>query len=483
MLKQLLRHSAVYGFASVLSRGVQIILIPIYTRFIAPAEFGVIDIVAVLGAFVNLTVAVEISQGVARYLADAEEESDRCKFASTSVIFSVGAYSTFAVVSVVLASPLADLLFGSDRWASTLRIGIVALAVSGLFALLQDLLRWRLDPGAYLLASVAYALGNVGVGVYLVVFAGVGVAGVLWGQLAGAFAGVFIAWSRMTDFIVPSFDTRRLALMVAYSAPLVLSGVAVFANQFIDRIAVKQLLGIDSLGTYGVAARFSSALGLTTLAIQAAFTPLLYQRYQEQGTPLELARLFRFYCAVMAPAIGAIALFSPEFVTLLSGPAYREAKDVLPILAVASLLTTMYIFAPGTFLAKRTGVVAGINMVAAVVNLALNVILVPLLGIQGAALAACCAAAIAFSGFMMSSQRLYPVPHEWKKIRNAAGLALALIAIGIWLSLKQPVLPPHWLAVKLLLSGAAALLSFLYVLDHTDRESAWRWLWTARVSA
>lgn len=483
MFKQLLRSTILYGWATLISRGSQLLLIPIYTRMLSPGEFGMIDMVAVFGALVNLTVALEISQGVARYLADARDESVSRRYASTGVMFSVGAYSMFALISIVLAAPLATLLFGSDQWVSALRIGIAALAINGLFTLLQDLLRWRLAPGAYLLASMAYTLGNVGVGIYLVGYADAGVAGVLWGQAAGAIAGAAVAWSSMVGFVVVSFDVGRLKEMLGYSGPLVLSGIAVFANQFIDRIAVRELLGIDSLGIYGVAARFASMVGLVTVALQAALTPLVYQRYRDPGTSLELARIFRFYCAVMAPAVGALALFSPEVVAVFSGPSYHAAKDLLPVLAVASLLTTLYIFAPGLFLEKRTGMVAGINMTAAGLNLALNLILVPILGIRGAALATCCAAAVAFTGYMMSSQWLYPVPHAWTRIGNAAALALALILVGIWLSSDQRSMQPELLAIKLLLTGVAVLVSCLCVLNSDDRQSAWRWFSTVRANA
>ena len=90
MFRRLLRDSLIYSASTALTRGVQIILIPVYTRLLGPAEFGVVDMVAVFGALVNLTVALEISQGVARYLADARDESVRRSYASTGVIFSIG---------------------------------------------------------------------------------------------------------------------------------------------------------------------------------------------------------------------------------------------------------------------------------------------------------------------------------------------------------------------------------------------------------
>ena len=483
MFRRLLHDSTIYGVSTLLARGVQIILIPVYTRLLGPAEFGVVDMVAVFDALVNLTVALEISQGIARYLADAQTESDRRSYASTGVIFSIGAYGTFALLSVTLAAPLATLLFGTDQWASALRIGIAALAINGLFTILQDLLRWRLAPGAYLLASMAYALGTVMVGIYLVGFADAGVAGVLWGQAAGAIAGAAVAWSRMTGFVVVSFDLGRLREMLGYSGPLVLSGIAVFANQFIDRIAVREFLGIESLGIYGVSARFASILGLATVALQAALTPLVYQRYRDPGTPLELACIFRCYCAVIAPVLGTLALFSNEIIVVFSGPSYWVAKEVLPVLAAASLFSTLYVFAPGLFLGKRTGMVAGVNMVAAGLNLVLSMILVPAFGVLGAALASCSAAAAAFSGYMMSSQRLYPVPHTWTRIGIAAGIAVLMIGVAMWFNRNMQGIQSEVLAVKCLLSGAAGLVSALCVLNPKDRESAWRWIAIARTSA
>jgi O-antigen/teichoic acid export membrane protein len=178
---------------------------------------------------------------------------------------------------------------------------------------------------------------------------------------------------------------------------------------------------------------------------------------------------------------GTGAVF-PEVIAFFSGPAYRTAQDVLPVLAVASLLTSSTSLRRGRFL-KRTGMVAGINMTAAGLNLVLNLILTPALGIRGAAVATCCAAAVAFSGFMMSSQRLYPVPHAWMRIGNAAALALVLIVLGSWLSSDQGGLQAELVMVKSLLVGAAALVSVLCVLNSDDRESAWRWFSAVRASA
>jgi len=476
VLRHLARDTAIYGASTLLVRGVQIVLIPVYTRLLAPAEYGVVDMVVVLGALVNLTVALEISQGVARYLADTAGDADRRAYASTAVLFSAGAYGLFALAGWSLAAPLGQLLFDSDRWAGALRIAVSALAVNGVFALLQDLLRWRLRPWAYAAASIAYTAVSAALGIYLVAIEGIGVSGVFWGQLAGALAGALVAAPLLRDTVGIAFDGARLGRMLAFSAPLVLSGVAVFANLFIDRIAVKELLGIAELGVYGVAARFASVLALLTVGLQAALTPLVFRNYRDPATAVALGRAFRYYCAAVVPAIGFLALFAGELLQVLVGPAFQAGRSVLPILALAAFFANLYIFAPGLFLEKRTGSVAGVNVFAAVLNLTLNLSLVPHLGIMGAALAAAAAAAAGFCGFLVLGQKFYPVRHHW--VRSAVAIAVggALAGAGVWWNSAPAVSGAPGVALRLLLLAAGTVGALSIALDREDRSRLCAWV-------
>jgi O-antigen/teichoic acid export membrane protein len=464
-----------YGSATLISRGTQLLLVPVYTRFVAPAEYGVLEMVVVLGALVNLTVALEISQGVARSLADARDGGAVREYASTALLFSLGAYGLFALGAVTLAGPLAALLLGHAQWAEALRVAVAALAVNGVFVLAQDLLRWRLRPGAYLRASAAYALVSAAVGIYLVAVAGLGVHGVFWGQVAGAVAGAAVALPALGDSVGLAFRAVRLREMLAYSLPLVGSGVAVFANLFVDRIAIRELLGIAPLGVYAVGARVASVVGLATVALQAALTPLVFRSYREPGTPPTLARLLRYYGAAAAVAVGALAVFSGELVAVFAGPAFQEARQVLPVLAGASLLATLYIFAPGPFLRRRTGLVAAINAAGAALNVTLNLWLIPVLGIVGAAFAACASAAAVFGLSMAVSQSLYPVPHRWPRLAVALAIAGVGIALGAGLHASAPQPGMGLVVAKLLLMGLLAGAA-LGVLEREERALAWSWL-------
>ena len=125
----------------------------------------------------------------------------------------------------------------------------------------------------------------------------------------------------------------------------------------------------------------------------------------------------------------AVSLFAQEIVGVAVPPEYGNAWTVVPFLALASVTMRLYMFTPGLDIAKRTGIIAGINLAAAALNLCLNLALIPLWGIAGAAGATWISGLAAFGGYLYFSQRLYPVPHQWNRIVAAVALAVA-VSVG-----------------------------------------------------
>ncbi len=431
MLHRLGIDSVVYGGASLVVRGLQIFLIPIYSRALGSDDYGVIEIVAIAGALVNLTVALEISQGMARYIADAQDEPARRAFASTAIGFAVLAYAVFALAVAAFADGLAPWLFDGKAPPKTFALAAAAIAVNGVFVIVQDLLRWQLRPGSYLVASLAYALGSAGVGIWLVAVQGIGVAGVFWGQLAGALLGMVVSFTRASGLLERIFDWQRLRTMLLFSLPLVLSGAAVFGNLFIDRIVVRELLGLEALGVYGVTARFASVISILAVGMQAALSPLVYRHWREAGTGDSLGRICRFYCAAMVPLVGFISLFASEIMATLTGPAFYAGSTVLPLLSLAAMFSTLYVFAPGLFLGERTGGVAALNVTGAVANLTLSLALISWLGLTGAALATTIAACVVFLGYVFLGKKWFEVGYRVSNVAASLAIVILLVLVGL----------------------------------------------------
>jgi O-antigen/teichoic acid export membrane protein len=469
-LQRLSRDTLLYGLSTLLVRGLQIFLIPVYSRTLGSGEYGVVETVAIAGALVNLTIALEISQGMARYIADSPDESARRALASTAVAFAALAYAAFALAVAAFSVGLSDWLLAGQAPPQTLTLAAAAIAINGVFVIVQDLLRWQLRPGSYVMASLAYALGSGGVGIWLVAVQGIGVAGVFWGQLAGAMLGLVVSLARAGGLLARVFDLQRLRTMLRYSLPLVLSGAAVFGNLFIDRIVVRELLGLEALGVYGVTARFASVVSISAVGLQAALSPLVFRHWREPGTAATLGRICRWYLVVMVWLVGGIALLSAPIMGTLTGPAFHEGSAVLPLLTLGAMFSTLYVFAPGLFLGERTGRVALLNVAGALVNLVAALVLTRWFGLLGAALAATISPAFVFAGYLVLGRTWFRVPYQASRTGFSMALILMLVSMGMVWPVGSALWDPATLAIRAALWCTFAALTVRFGTDVADRR-------------
>lgn len=466
MLKQLLRDSAVYGVTRFLVQGISFFLVPVYTRVLTPEEFGVFDLLTVVGSIAVVLVGLEVTQGVARLLPESRSEAEKAAFASTSLWFCVCAYGLFCLVALAFAGPLTGALFGSAEHRGEFQLAALATCANGLFLLVSNQLRWDLKATRNGVANLANASVALGLSVVLVVRFHLGVAGFFWGQLGGSAVGFVLALVFSSGRYRWAFDAARLRELLAFSLPLVPASLGVFVTLYVDRVAINMLMSLSDVGIFGVAYRLAAVVGLIVGSFQRALTPLIYTHYRDSETPKQLARAFRYFVGAALLGWLTLALFSGELVALFAAQEYAAAASVLPLLTGALILSNMYIFAPGLDLAKRTKAVSVIILGGAVLNTALNFLLIPLWGLQGAALATCSSAAAVFAAYMIPSQRLYFVAHDWKNLGLAAAGTFAAFLLGELLGGGSTSL--GWLLRALLLLGTTVALARLALLPHRE---------------
>jgi O-antigen/teichoic acid export membrane protein len=477
MLRRFLADSAVYGVAALLSQGIGLLLFPLLAHHFSPREYGIIDILGLVGILASLTIALEVNQGLGRHFVEASER-ERVDYASTALLFTVGAYTVFAAIALPLATPLTHVLLapGVDPWIT--RVAIVWIWIAGIVYLTQDQLRWRMRPRAYALVAVTTATVTAGTTAVLILGFGVGVIGALLGQLAGALAAALVVFLLSRDAYALRFDRRKLGVMLAFSLPLVPSSVGVFLNGFADRLVLQHTRSLADVGVYGIAFRIATIVALLLAGFQGAATPLILARHKEPTTRDELARIFRLFSAAALIAFLVVSLFADAEVHVLASASYARADILVPYLFMSALLFGVYIFAPGLTIVKRTRTLAAISVSAGLLNLGLALALVPPLGIRGAGLATVASSAWFFVLTMFFSQRHYTVGHDWMRL----GAALA-VAIGVLL-LGRAVIPiggAHALAVwplvaKTVFSCVGSVMIATLLVRRVELLLVWSWL-------
>jgi O-antigen/teichoic acid export membrane protein len=433
MIRGTLRDSLVYGLASLLSKGLAIFFLPIYTRAMTVDDFGAYDLLATLAVLGNLIVALEISQGLARYWVDAPGSADKVRLASTALYFTALMYGFFLAVGFLFAQPLKSWLFGARDYMGALQLGLGFIAANGIYYLLLNQFRWELRSKAYASISFAYAFVTLLLAAVFCFWLGLGIEGVMLSQLlAATFAALLSLWLLRGSFAW-SFDVQALRAMLAFSLPLVPAGLAIFVSLYINRLALSHFVSLEEVGLFGMGSRIAGLAGLLIVGVQAALTPLIYQHYQEKETPEKVARLFRWFLAVALIGCMTLTLFAREFLLIFATPEYAESGRLVVFLAPALLLSQMYIFAPGIGIGKKTHWQLWVTLLAAAVSAAGNWLLVPRWGGIGAAAATLLSASVFFACWVRASQWLYPIPYAWKCAAWPLVMFVICAGMGLWL--------------------------------------------------
>lgn len=465
MLKAFLKDSALYGTANMLARGIQILLVPFYTHTLLPEDYGVIDMMMLVGTIASSVLTLEISAGMARSYADADEGPDRASYTSTALWVTIG--SALIVVAVAMLWPGAGHLMIGDMPSSVFRVAALAIAAQMVFGLLSVHLQYARRVIPFVVAILLLTVAQSGLGVILVLWAKLGVIGVFYGQVAGYVLACAVAGFAARGALRSRFDRARFREMVSYSAPLVLSAIGSHLLLLGDRVIIDIKLGLDDVGIYGIGARISGTVSLLLAGFSSALGPLIYSRYKEPETPGHLARMLRMLLVLVLPMLGGLSIFSEEIVWVIAPPAYKEAATVIPILTLAAIIGACANFAPGLALARKTRVIAVIMLFTALENVVLNFALIPSMGVRGAAVATLISSATPLTIALIASQRLYPAPHRWGWL--LAALAVTVLGWVCSFAVDRTTLGLGLdLAFKAAIWLAASTASALMLLDRHD---------------
>ena len=429
-LKRLAKHSAVYGLGGIVSRVLAVLLLPLYTAYLEPADFGAVGVLVALSAVLVTVLRGGISNAFFRFYFDSTERARRLVVVRTSFWWTMAMATAGLAAGLALANPLGDVLGIDD--AALVRAAFVGIWAQMNYEQLTALFRVEERSTAYVAASLANIAITVTATVLLVVVWEQGALGVI----VGNFVGTLVVYAALLGYrreqLGLDFDRLLLREMQRFGVPLVPAALALIAINFSDRFFIEHFAGLDDVGLYELGVRIASAMVLLLTAFRTAWPGFAYSIRDDDEARRTYAFVLTYLVLVTCWVAAALGLLAPWLVRLLSSDAaFYEGHRVVPLLAFGTAAYAAYIvMAIGVGRARRTQFNWVVTGAAALVNVALNVALIPAYGIIGAAVATAGAYVVLFLGMTWWSQRVYPVAYQWRRVGTAAAAALALLLIG-----------------------------------------------------
>ena len=439
-LKRLGGQSAIYGVGTILSRVGGLILLPVYTRYLSPADYGVVETLLAGSAIVVTLLGAGISSGFFRYWFEATNDTERLALFRSAWLFILASSTVGFVLGFAVANPLAEVLFDDSRWAGLIRLTGLLVWAQMNYDLLMALFRMEERPFAFVSASIAASAATVSVTVILVVVADRGASGVVTGMASGMLAVYSVLLFIRRRSLGLTMDRILLRRMNRFGLPLVPVGLLLAVLYFGDRFFLVQLAGTDEAGLYAVAARIASGLMLVFIGFRMAWPAFAYSIRDDDEARRTYAYVLTYVVCLIVWGAVMISVSAPWLVPLLTSPQYGGAENAVALLSLATTAWAAYTVVSVAL--SRTGHTSANWLVVLgglVVDVVLNVALVPRYGFVGSAVANVCAYWLMFALMAAVAQRLYHVPYQWRRIAQVMGTALAVILLAAVASLPLPL--------------------------------------------
>ena len=430
-LKRLGKHSVIYGLGGLVSRILAVLLLPLYTRYLSPSDYGKVETLIALTTVIGIVLRMGIHSAFFRFYFDSAEPEHRRLVLRTSFWFTMAMATAGLIVGVALSPQISDLLFGTTDDAELVAAAFVGLWAGMNYEQLTSLFRVEERSTAFVAASLSNVLLTIGATLILVVALDKGPIGVI----VGNFTGTLLVYAALVGYrreqLGLQFDRGLLREMNRFGTPLVPTALFLWVTNFSDRLFLVQLADVTEVGLYSVGVRIASAMVLLLTAFRLAWPAFAYSIEDEGEARRTYAYVLTYLVLVATWVATALALLSPWIVDWITAPAFDESSRVVGPLAFAAVAFGAYIVvAIGVGRARRTQFNWVVTGVAAAVNIALNLLLIPPYGMMGAAVATVAAYMTIFVGMVWWSQRIYPVPYQWRRVTTAAGAGIALAAVG-----------------------------------------------------
>jgi O-antigen/teichoic acid export membrane protein len=469
-LKRLAHSLAAYQVADVVSKFIAVLLLPIYTRYIAPSGYGVVELLANGVIFFSIFVRFGIIEAFLRYYFTDEDRERRDALARRAFVFLLLTTSAAAVGLALAAGPLSKLLL-SHRDTKTFLVAVLGLWSFTNLELAYALLRVDERLRAYATASLANVGMTVAASVVLVVVLKLGPRGLLLGNYGASTIVLVALWWSMRSRLRPRRQRgERLPLLLRFGLPTVPAEISVYALSIVDRYYIYHSRSQTLAGLYSIAVKLAGSVTFIVRAFQYAWPPLAYSVGDDQEASRLYGLVTTYYLLMSGWVVAGLALLGRWVVRLLAAHSYYGAYKALPWVALGwamyGLWVVFLVIAGRAKVTTRNFPAALAGLIA---NVALLLVLVPAIGIAGAGIALCGAYIAMLAVMHLLTRRAFAVQFEWRRV-----LLLVLVLGG--LAAAGDLLLPTRGAIGLITRAAlfAAVVPVLYLTGFFHEQESRR---------
>lgn len=458
-IKNTIKQSAIYGLSRISLKFVSFILTPVISVYFSVGEYGILDRFERFWQIIFAISLFGMETALLRWYTLTEDKEKKRSLVFTIIMFLVGINLLLITAGIIFSGSLSFQIFGEKIYSNVIILTFLIACFEALMVVPLSLLRAENKPVKYLFVTIAGTLIALLLQLYFLIYTS--------NKLEGIFVSKFIAPLLTFVVLLPfllkrinfSFEKVHLIDILKFSFPLMLTGVVSTLLNSVNRFILGFIGKPDDVGLFSLASNISGIITFVLISpFQLAFNAIFWQKLKDSNAARFFTKSVTYSFLLYVWGALVISLLIPYIIKVYipTKPAYWDAQNLVSILSMSlvfyGMLTISYM---SYHQAKRNDLIFYFQSGALILNIILNYILIPLMGMYGAALATLFSFFILVWVMYMFSKRFYFIKYESLK------LSIIFLVSGIIIFVFQYFnIQPKWLDITLRLV-ACVLFPFI----------------------
>jgi O-antigen/teichoic acid export membrane protein len=432
-LKHTLKHTFVYSLGNLATKLIGLILLPLYTTHLTTEHYGILSILEISGQLLTIIFSANLSSTMMRWWVDAKTSEKRKSIVFTAFVMLFISLLGMNIVFQPLAGKFAIWFFDDDLYTVYFTILFFSSSFDIISKYMLDMLRLLEKSVLYITVTTIKLVLVLGLNIYFVVSLEMGVKGIILAQLIGFVFITIILLPIFVKHINLKFDKVITKEMLKYSAPLVFTTLSGMIFSIGDRYVLKFISGDSAVGIYTLSYKIAGMMKFVVLmGFTSGFTPIAFKMYNSPNADRFFSKIMTYLTMVLTYGGLGLALFSPEFVKLFSpqNKDYWEAAQYVGLIGIVVVLAGMrYMFSLSFNISKKTIYVPFIVTIFAGLNILLDFLTIPQLGINGAIISSIISSIFINFAYYYYGSKFYKIRYKTKRDILVLLIGIALYSI------------------------------------------------------
>lgn len=384
-----LENFLVYGLGGIISKIVPLIMVPIITRLMPNSSyFGISDLSNTIVQFGSALAVMGMYDAMYRMFFEKDEESYKKRICSTALFFTVFTSIIVFVIMIILRKPLAQYVLGKRSYAYVIYLSAMATLVGATNNIISAPTRMQNKRKIFLVTNTVSPILSYAVSIPLLLKGHYIIALPLAAVVSGVTMEMAFGVLNHSWFQVREFDFKLLKQLLVIAVPMLPNFLVYWIFNSCDKVMITNLIGVDAAGIYSVSSKLGHCSQLIYTAFAGGWQYFAFSTMKEKNQVESNSKIYEYLALISFIATAFVCAWSYPIFKVLFTEEYLSGFVSAPYLFLAPLLQMLFQVACNQFLVvKKTWPNMLILSGGAILNIVLNLTLIPKLGIEGASIA------------------------------------------------------------------------------------------------